>query len=173
MLTWSIPQFKTCSLYTKYAVFMQKKLMPHEIITKGHTGLSIRYNRYDSLLLSVLNITSCIHLEDHYYVLGLINVCKQLPPLKIFEIKWSYGFFPWVHTGDLNWLESFRVSNDNIKLGVTSIGQNIQSVKHCKASRMHHLPKINETELLCNTLMLKKYFDFNLSCSQIHIFLFT
>ena len=35
-------------------------------------------------MLSVLDITSYILLEDH--VLGLINVCKQLPPLKLFEI---------------------------------------------------------------------------------------
>ena len=63
---------------------MQNKLMLLEIIMKGHTSLSI----------SVLDITSCIQLEDHYYVLGLLNVCKQLPPLKIFKIECSYQFFP-------------------------------------------------------------------------------
>ena len=86
---------------------MQNKLMLLEIITEGHTSLSI----------SVLDITSCIQLEDHYYVLALLNVCKQLPPLKIFKIEWSYQFFPesiietmtisnW---GSLLWAEIFKV----------------------------------------------------------------
>ena len=57
--------------------------------------------------------------------------------------------FSWVHNRD----------NDNIKLGITSMGWNIQSVQHCKVLRMRHAPKINETELLCNILMLQKYFD--------------
>ena len=48
------------------------------------------------------------------------------------------------------------------------MGWNIQSVKHRKASRMHHVPKIYETELLWNTLMLQKYFDLNYSWSQVH-----
>ena len=38
-------------------------------------------------------ITSCIQLEDHYYVLGIINVYKQLLPLKIFRIEWNDQFF--------------------------------------------------------------------------------
>ena len=37
------------------------------------------------------------------------------------------------------------------------MGQNIQSVKRRKASRMHHDPNINEIELLCNNPMLQKY----------------
>ena len=37
------------------------------------------------------------------------------------------------------------------------MGQHVQSVKHRKASRMHHVPKIKETDVLCNTLMLQKY----------------
>ena len=41
------------------------------------------------------------------------------------------------------------------------MGWNIQSVQHGKASRMHHVPKIYETELLGNTLKLQKYFDLN------------
>ena len=49
------------------------------------------------------------------------------------------------------------------------MGQNIQSVKHRKASRMHHDPNINETELLCNTSMLQKYNYFSQTCSQIPI----
>ena len=59
--------------------------------------------------------------------------------------------YSWVHNRHLNWLESFRVNSDNIKLGVISMGQNIQSVKHDKASRMHHVPKLSETEQLFNT----------------------
>ena len=43
-------------------------------------------------MLSVLDIKSFIHLEDHYHILGLINVCKQLPPLKIFKIG-AISFF--------------------------------------------------------------------------------
>ena len=49
------------------------------------------------------------------------------------------------------------------------MGQNIQSVKHRKASRMHRDPNINETELLCNTSMLQKYIYFSQICSQMYI----
>ena len=81
--------------------------------------------------------------------------------------------FSWVHNRDLHWLESFRLSNDNIKLGVTSMGQNIPIAKHCKALRMHCAPKINETELLCNTLMLQKNFWFKLKLvTNIHFSLY-
>lgn len=61
------------------------------------------------------DITSCILLEDHYHVLGLINVWKQLPPLKIFEIG-AISFFR-VHNRHRNRLESFIISGDNSKLG--------------------------------------------------------
>ena len=50
------------------------------------------------------------------------------------------------------------------------MGWNIQSDKHHKASRMHRVPKLNETELLCNVLMQQKYFDLNETCPQRHIF---
>ena len=66
--------------------------MLHETIMKGYTSLSIRCN--DSKPLSVLDITSCTQLEDHYHALGPINMCKQLPPPEIFRIKWGYWFFP-------------------------------------------------------------------------------
>ena len=66
-------------------------------------------------MLSVLDMTSCIHLEDHYHVLGLISVCKQLPPLEIFKIE-AISFFR-VHDRHRNRLESFRISGDNSKLG--------------------------------------------------------
>ena len=49
------------------------------------------------------------------------------------------------------------------------MGQNIQSVKHRKASRMHHDRNINEIELLCNNPMLQKYIYFSQTCSQIPI----
>ena len=35
---------------------------------------------------------------------------------------------------------------------------------------MHRVPKLNETELLCNVLMQQKYFDLNETCQQRHIF---
>ena len=62
MLTRSIPQSKRCTFHTKHAHFIQNKLVLYEIIIKGYTSLSIRYN--DSLTLSVPDITSCIQLED-------------------------------------------------------------------------------------------------------------
>ena len=71
---------------------MQNELMLHEILIKGYNSLSTRYN--DSSTLLVLDITSCIHLEDHYQALGLIKVCKSCPPLKTLKMEWSCGFFP-------------------------------------------------------------------------------
>ena len=69
---------------------------------------------------------------------------------KIFKIEWSDQFFP-ESIIDILTEKKLTVNSDNIKLGVTSMGQNIQSVKHYKASRMHHVPKVSETELLFNT----------------------
>ena len=70
----------------------------NKIIIKGCTNLDpdiIIAKLGCCKTLTVLDITTCIQLEEHH-VLGLIQVCKQqlLPLLKIFKAEWSCQLSP-------------------------------------------------------------------------------
>ena len=76
--------------------FTQNMPFLNKIIIKGCTSLDpdIMIAKLGCCkTLTVLDITSCIQLEEHH-VFGLIQVCKQLPLLKIFKAEWSRQFSP-------------------------------------------------------------------------------
>ena len=76
--------------------FTQNMPFLNKIIIKGCTSLDpdIMIAKLGCCkTLTVLDITSCIQLEEDH-VFGLIQVCKQLPLLKIFKAEWSCQFSP-------------------------------------------------------------------------------
>ena len=107
----------------------------------------------------MLDITSCIQLEEHH-ILGLIQVCKQLPLLKIFKAEWSCQFSP---ETVIDILSSSNLS----ELAVTPsnwgspLWAEIFSVQYRKVWRMHHVPNLNEAGMMCNVSDLVKTYDLN------------
>ena len=82
----------------EFSVLSFRFIMVHaqnfEVLSLKYTQKSVRYNSPDSCkTLTVLDITSCIQLEEHH-VLGLLQVCKQLPLLNILKLNGAVSFLP-------------------------------------------------------------------------------